>query len=506
MEDYILQVKNVTKRFNGLPALEEISFNVKRGEMHALMGENGAGKSTFIKILTGLYTKEEGTIVFDGENCDFRSTLDAQHAGISTIYQELNMIPYLTVSENIFLGRYPQNAIGIDWKKMNRDAQKMIDDLGVDIDVKKKLNEYGTAKQQIVSIIRAVSLKSKLIVMDEPTSSLDTKEVQILFGIIDRLKEQGITIIFVSHRLSEVFAKCDRLTILKNGKFEGTYDIHQLTELELIQKMIGNKDIFVPKNSELYGGFEEKETLLEARNLTRMPFVDHVSFSIKKGEVLGFAGLLGSGRTELVRLLFGCDTMTEGEILIENQKVSIRTPEDAVAHKLAFCTENRREEGIFPDMSVKSNIGICTLKKLQNGLFISRKKETELSENYIDKLKIKASSREQLIKNLSGGNQQKVLLARWMATHPKLIILDDPTRGIDIGAKAEIEKIIRELQAEGISIIYISSEMPELIRNCDRIIVLREGKISGEIDQADGMNELNIMKLMATDKSEEKSK
>ncbi|WMC93989.1 sugar ABC transporter ATP-binding protein [Kineothrix sp. MB12-C1] len=503
MDNEILKVKHVIKKFNGIPALNDISFTIRRGEVHALMGENGAGKSTFIKILTGIYQKDEGHIIFEDKECDFHGSLDAQHAGISTIYQELNMIPYLTVSENIFLGRYPQNATGIDWNTMNKNAQKMIDDLGIHIDVKKKLNEYGTAKQQIISIIRAISLEARLIVMDEPTSSLDTNEVNILFEIMDKLKSKGITIIFVSHRLSEIYEKCDRLTILKDGQYEGTYDIDDISELDLVKKMIGKNQLDLD-NKRKAKDLSKEEVVLDVKNIVRTPYVNDISFKVKKGEVLGLAGLLGSGRTELVRLIFGCDQMDSGEIFIDGKKTIIKTPEDAVKNKLAFCTENRREEGIFPFVSVKNNMVICSLDELVSGLFINNTKRLELVDKYIKKLQIKTASREQLIKNLSGGNQQKVLLARWISTRPKLIILDEPTRGIDIGAKAEIEKIIRELSDEGISIIYISSEIQELVRNCDRVIVLREGKICGELDTVE-ISEMNIMKFIASDEEGGKS-
>lgn len=502
MENEILKVEHITKRFNGIPALNDISFSIKEGEVHALMGENGAGKSTFIKILTGIYQKDEGHIMFEGKECDFHNALDAQHAGISTIYQELNMIPYLTVSENIFLGRYPKNATGIDWNTMHENAQKMIDDLGIHINVRKKLNEYGTAKQQIISIIRAISLEARLIVMDEPTSSLDTNEVNILFEIMDKLKSKGITVIFVSHRLSEIYAKCDRLTILKDGQYEGTYNIDDISEFDLVKKMIG-KDQLKRVHERRERNLAKEDSIMEVRHISRIPYVNDISFSVRKGEVLGLAGLLGSGRTELVRLIFGCDQMDGGEIFIEGKKTQIKTPEDAVGNRLAFCTENRREEGIFPFISVKNNMAVCSLDELLKGFFINNAKRAELVESYIKKLKIKTSSREQLIKNLSGGNQQKVLLARWMATKPRLIILDEPTRGIDVGAKAEIEKIIRELSEDGISIIYISSEIQELVRNCDRVIVLREGKICGELSTEE-ISEMNIMKFIASDEKEER--
>lgn len=380
---------------------------------------------------------------------------------------------------------------------MHKHAQKMIDELGIEIDVQKKLNEYGIAKQQIISIIRAISLEAKVIVMDEPTSSLDVHEVDILFGIMDRLKSQGITILFVSHRLSEIYETCDRLTILKDGCYEGTYEVSGISELDLVKKMIGNESPEAGTGRKRKDLSEERD-VLEVRHMTRAPYVNDLSLHIRRGEVLGLAGLLGSGRTELVRLIFGCDPKDSGELLIDGKVEQIRTPEDAVRKKLAFCTENRREEGIFPFVSVKNNIAVCSLKELTNGLFINNVKRARMADGYVEKLRIKTSSGEQLIKNLSGGNQQKVLLARWMATKPRLIILDEPTRGIDVGAKGEIETIVQELSAQGISILYISSEIQELIRNCDRVMVLREGRVCGEL-AAEEISEMNIMKFIAAE-------
>jgi simple sugar transport system ATP-binding protein len=495
MNENILEIKNIKKTFTGVTALDDISLCVKKGEVHGLMGENGAGKSTLIKILTGLYKADAGKIVFNGEERFFNTALSAQQAGISTIYQELNMIPYLSVSENIFLGRYPRNKFGIDWKTMHRKAQELVDELHIDIDVTKPLNSYGTAKQQIISIIRAVSLKSKLIVMDEPTSSLDANEVKILFGIMDKLKEDGIAMIFVSHRLDEVYCKCDRLSILKDGHYVGTYLTKEITQMELLNKMIGNKEL-TAQRARVPRKLQNQECVLEVRNVVRTPYVNNVSFKIYKGEVLGLSGLLGSGRTETARIIFGCDTPDAAEILIEGKKVRIESPEEAVRYGLAFCTENRREEGIFADESLEKNIGVCSLKYLSKFGFIYAAQQASLTESYINKLQIKTTGRAQLIKNLSGGNQQKVILARWMATKPKLIILDEPTRGIDVGAKAEIEKLIREFSDNGISVLFISSEMSELVRNCDRILVMRDGIIKGELMDED-IKEDKIMSVIA---------
>ncbi len=498
MSDNILEVHGLTKEFAGVKALDNIEFSVEKGEIHALMGENGAGKSTLIKILTGLYKADRGKIIFQGEERKFTTVLSAQKAGISTIYQELNMIPYLTVSENIFLGHYPCNKTGIDWKKMHEDAQVLIDELGVDIDVKRSLNNYSTAKQQIISIIRAVNFNSRLLIMDEPTSSLDTNEVEILFGIMDKMKEKGVSMIFISHRLDEVYKKCDRITVLKDGCYMGTWKTEELSEYELLKTMLGKKEVKLERTLPVHD-FSDKEDILEVKNLIRVPYVNNVSFRIKKGEILGLAGLLGAGRTETARIIFGCDHPDSGEIYVEGKKVKIKSPEEAIHAGLAFCTENRREEGIFPDVTVRSNLTLCSLDQLSRGGFINEKQRKQLSDDYIEKLMIKTTGGEQLIKNLSGGNQQKVILSRWMAIDPKLIILDEPTRGIDVGAKAEIEKLIHEFSDKGISVLFISSEMAELVRNCDRILVLRDGRIMGEL-MGEEISEKSIMETIVTGK------
>ncbi len=501
MDDTILRVENLCKSFNGIPALENVSFSVRRGEIHGLMGENGAGKSTLVKLLTGIYSKDSGQIIFDGKPCNFSGSLDAQKAGISTIYQELNMIPELSVGENIFLGRYPRNAAGIDWKTMHRHAQELVDSFDIPIDSRSILRTHGIAKQQMIAIIRAISLKARLLVMDEPTSSLDSHEVNLLFNVMDRLKTEGISMIFISHRLSEVYAKCDHLTVLKDGRLEGNYPIGEISELELIRKMVGKTKPGVDQGRNRRRFIPEKP-LLELRSVSRKPYVRGISLSLYEGEVLGLAGLLGAGRTELARMIFGCDAMDEGEILIDGKKVSIDTPKDALEHHIAFCTENRREEGIFPLMSVKNNLVVCSLDHYSKRLMLNRSSLTSMSERMVAQLRVKTPSQEQLIRNLSGGNQQKVLLARWMATKPRLIILDEPTRGIDVGAKAEVESIIRELSESGVSILYISSEIPELVRNCDRVLVLREGQLGGEL-VGDAISERAIMNLIASKRVEE---
>ena len=499
MDENILEVQQLEKRFSGVHALKGINLKIRKGEVHALMGENGAGKSTFIKIITGLYQPTSGKIIFDGQQVEIPNVISAQKMGISTVYQELNMIPYLTVAENIFLGRYPFSKGGIDWKKMNAQAQKLLDDIGVDVKADVPLKEYTTAKQQLISIVRAVNFKAKLLILDEPTSSLDRKEVEVLFQIMKKLRRDGISIIFITHRLSEVYEVTDRISILKDGEYVGTWHTDELPEYELVKKMVGSESSYQMKKEMPIRSFDDKKVILEVKNLMRSPFVNGVSFQIHEGEIVGMAGLLGAGRTETVRLIFGCDKMDSGEIYVEGKKVEIHSPRDAMREGLAFVTENRREEGIFPDLSVEKNIAICSLNQILNRGLISSRKRRDLAKKYIDVLKIKTPNNAQHIRYLSGGNQQKCILGRWMSTKPKLIILDEPTRGIDIGAKTEIEKLIRGFSQEGISVIYISSEMNELVRNCDRVIVLRDGKQVGHL-YSNELSEKLIMQSVAGQK------
>jgi ABC-type sugar transport system ATPase subunit len=498
-EKLILEMRNIDKIFPGVEALKGVDFSVRRGEVHALMGENGAGKSTLIKVLTGVYPKNGGTVTFDGTEINPKTPLDAQLLGISPIYQELNMIPYLSAGENIYLGRFPRkNGRGIDWKKLYVDAQQVIDGMGIRLDVKRQQNTMGTALQQMVAIARAISLNSKLIVMDEPTSSLHTHEVEVLFDLVRKLKKQGISFIFISHRLDEVYEISDRITILKDGRFVGTFNTNELSKYELIGKMVGKELQDRHRISEPYKYAEKMDYLVELKDIVQAPTVKGVSFGIKKGEIVGLAGLLGSGRTETAKIIFGYEKPDSGIIEMNGKRLNLRIPKDALSCGLALCTENRREEGIVPHMSVKDNICIAALPKMTKYGFISFKKQDEITNKFIDRLAIKTPSKDQQLRNLSGGNQQKVLLARWLATNPQLIILDEPTRGIDVGTKAEIEKLIKEFSDMGISVLFISSELQELIRNSDRIVVISEGRILGEL-VSDDINEENIMKIIAQD-------
>ncbi len=497
--EFILDMQNIHKSFPGVVALDDVSLQIRPGEIRALMGENGAGKSTLVKILTGIYQADSGTIRFDGREVNVTSAQMALELGISPVYQELNMIPYLSVGENIFLGRYPKLKSGrIDWKKLYAGATEILRDLDLSVDVHAHLEKYGTATQQMISIARAVSRDSKLVVLDEPTSSLDSNEVQLLFSIMRRLRDRGIAIIFITHRLHEVFEITGTITILKDGRKVGTFPTASLDQHSLVTKMVGRE--VTEERRRTNEENSDAKVLVEMKNVSFHPKVADVSLKIREGEIVGLAGLLGSGRTETAELLFGIKHLEGGEILINGRPTTISSPEKAIKAGFAFCTENRRIEGIVPNMTVRDNIALSSMKQLSNGLFISPKRRDETANDYVEKLRIKTPSIEQRIKFLSGGNQQKVILARWLATKPRLIILDEPTRGIDVGAKQEVEKLITEFAARGISVFLISSELAELVRNCDRIYVMRDGEVVGEL-QGGQIGEDTIMEIIAEGKS-----
>lgn len=497
----LVEIKDVSKQFPGVKALDHVSLSIRRGEVHALSGENGAGKSTLIKILTGVYTYDEGSIIFDGSPVAFKSTNESQKAGIGSVYQELNMIPYLSVAENIYIGDYPMGKTGIEWKELYENAQNQLDSLNIDVDAKKQLNELSTAQQQMVSIVRAVSRECKLIILDEPTSSLDTKEVKTLFSLVRQLKEKGVAFIFITHRMEEIYQICDRITVLKDGQFIGTYQAEDLNQYQLVTLMVG-REITQQRKQTYFSPEKDQNYIVEVRNLAKKPRVKDVSFGISRGEIVGLAGLLGSGRTEVAEMLFGSEMPDAGEILYEGILQKNISPTKAVRAGLAFCTENRRLDGIVPNMSVKNNVVLACMKQISRLGFVISRKRLALVNRYIEELRIKTPTPEQRIRNLSGGNQQKALLARWMATNPKLIILDEPTRGIDVGAKQEVERLVQQIASQGIGVLLISSEIPELVRNCDRVIVLREGEQVGELAGAQ-ISEKAIMQIIAQNYEQE---
>lgn len=493
----ILEIKNLSKQFTGVKALDEVSFNIKKGEVRALSGENGAGKSTIIKILTGVYSHEEGEIVFDGAPVKFISTAEAQQSGIRSVYQELNLIPYLSVAENLFLGDYPMTKCGIDWKKLYEEASRLFQRLEINIDPHIELYKLGAAAQQMVSIAIALRKDCKLLIMDEPTSSLDKNEVEMIFSIIKNLKKQGVSMIFVTHRMEEIYQICDSITVLKDGKCLGTFDAKDLNRHQLVSLMVGREINEDAKSDRTYNIDRENETpILELRNVKSMPRVVDISLKLYRGEILGIAGLLGSGRSETTQAIYGLRRIESGEVFLHGKKTVINSPVKAVMKKISCCTENRRVDGIIPNMSVKNNLIISNMRAITKMGVIDNRKISDLVNQYIEKFSIKTPSAEQRIKLLSGGNQQKVLLARSLATIPDVLILDEPTRGIDVGAKQEIMKLIREVADLGISVIFISSDISEIVRLCDRVTVFREGVTIGNLAGTD-ISQDNIMQMIA---------
>ena len=482
-EDLLLKMTGICKSFPGVMALDDVEFGVRRGQVQALIGENGAGKSTLIKVLTGIYQKDAGEILFDGQSISPASTTESQHMGISTIYQELNLAQYLSVAENIFIGREPRRWGLIDWKTVRSRAVAILGDMGVGgVDVARPLGDCSVAIQQMVAIARALSLDAKLLVMDEPTSSLSEGEVAILFDVIRRVKARGASVIFISHKIDEVFEICDAVTILRDGRLVGAYPMSEMTKLKMVSLMIGRDATSVLHRKKTdYIAPGERKTLLSARGLSRAHKTKQIDIDIASGEVLGVSGLLGSGRTELAKILFGDDVPERGDIDVGGRSARLKTPRDAIKLGLGFCSEDRKAEGLFPNMTVMENMTIGVLDEVSTGGVMSARAQGRIAQTYIEKLKIKASGPHQKMGELSGGNQQKVLLARWLCKKPILMILDEPTRGIDLGAKSEIEDIIAELSGGGVAVLMISSELEELVRSCDRIVVLSEGKKVGQL-------------------------
>lgn len=496
----LLELRGVTKRFLGVTALSGVDFAVRGGEIHALLGENGAGKSTLIKVLTGVHAADGGTIALGGRAIAPRSPKEAESAGISTVYQEVNLIPGLSVAENIALGRQPGRFGFVNGGAMRRRAREALARLDIACDVDAELGSLSVAMQQMVAIARALDVQARVLVLDEPTASLDEKEVAELFGVMRRLRGEGLGIVFVTHFLDQVYAVSDRITVLRNGQLVGEFATAELPRLALISKMLGRE--VKDEAGRAPGAAKPVEesgaaALVEARGLARAGAVENVDVTLRRGEVTGLAGLLGSGRTETARLLFGIDRLGDGEIRVKGGAVRIASPRDAVRLGFAFCSEDRKTEGILPNLSVRENLIFALQAKRGAWRTLSRAEQDKLCEHYIAALRIKTADAETPIKNLSGGNQQKVLLARWLATQPELIILDEPTRGIDIGAKAEIEQLITKLRADGLSVLLISSELEEIVRTCARVVVLRERKVAGEVHAGPGLTPEGLMRVMA---------
>ncbi len=496
-EQALLEMRGICKYFPGVRALENVDFTLRAGEIHALVGENGAGKSTLIKVLTGVHPKDGGEIRMEGQPIAPTSPLDAQKHFISTVYQEVNLCPNLTVAENIFIGREPKKHGMIDWKSVNRRSAELLKRLNLgNVDVTRTLDSYSVAVQQMIAIARAVDVQAKVLILDEPTSSLDENETQRLFAVVRDLKKQGLGIIFVSHFLDQIYDLCDRVTVLRNGELVGEYELESLPRVELISKMIG-KELGDIQNMEKNVSAAGDEVLIQAEGLTAFGRISDFNLQIHKGEVIGFAGLLGSGRTETAELLFGVAKPEKGTLKMNGQPVHFSSPFDAMQHKVAFCPEDRKVQGIIGDLSVRENIIIGLQAKKGIWSHIPMKEQQRIADEYIKLLQIKVSSPEQLIKNLSGGNQQKAIIARWLVTQPDLLILDEPTRGIDIGTKTEIQKMVIQLAREKhMSIVFISSEIDEMTRTCTRLAVLRDRRKVAELT-GDDINSDRVMAAIA---------
>jgi galactofuranose transport system ATP-binding protein len=491
-------MEGITKEFPGVVALDGASLRVAPGEVHAIIGQNGAGKSTLIKILNGAYRRDGGTILLGGQSVDFHNPLEAQLAGVSTIYQEINLVPYRSVAENIFMGREPRRWGFLDRGKMNRDAQAVLERLGVHIDVQRPLSSLNIALQQMVAIARAISTDAHIVIMDEPTSSLDDREVEVLFTVIRGLKANGIAVIYISHRLDELYAVCDRVTIMRDGKTIDERPIAGASKVELVARMLG-KEIGEVRRSGVTG-FEHRgerpagEVLVEATDLQGAR-LDGASVTVRSGEIVGLAGLLGSGRTEVARAVFGADP-ANGDLRVRGKPARWKSPRDAIRAGFGLCSEDRKADGIIPHMSVRENLTLAALPALSRHGIVDRAEQRKIVDRFIDRLGIKTAGPEQTIRELSGGNQQKVLLARWLCLNPSLLLLDEPTRGIDVGAKAEIQGLIDELADNGLGVLMISSELEEITEGADRVVVLREGRTVAEFDHAD-VSQDTVMHAMA---------
>ncbi|MEM1484032.1 sugar ABC transporter ATP-binding protein [Oscillospiraceae bacterium PP1C4] len=483
-------MKDIHKRFPGVYALKNVNFELAAGEVHALLGENGAGKSTLIKVLGGIYSIDQGEIYIQGQKVSINSVNDAQANGISIIHQELVLVPYMTVAENIFLGRESLKGGFVDYIKMENEAQELLDAYEMHIDATAQIRTLTIAQQQMVEIVKAVSFHSKILVMDEPTSSLSDKEVMFMFSTIRTLKAKGVGIIYISHKMSELQQICDRVTVMRDGEYIGTKVVKDTANDELISMMVGRE----LTNYYTRAYQEPGETVLEVRNLSDGGMVKNASFEIKKGEIVGFAGLVGAGRSEVMKCIFGLSPLVAGEILIEGKPANIRHPNDAMKQGIAMVPESRKEEALFSVQSMKYNTTIKVLESFIKGIFVDQNMEEQIAEQYIQMLSIKTPSHEQVMGNLSGGNQQKVVIGRWLATNPKILILDEPTRGVDVGAKSEIYIIMNELVKQGVSIIMISSELPEIINMSDRVYVMCEGKVIDCLERGH-MTQEEIMRM-----------
>lgn len=486
--NYILTLKNITKEFPGVKALDDVTINIERGTIHGLVGENGAGKSTLIKVLAGIYQPNKGEIILDGKPCRFNSPIEARRAGISVVHQEIKLAEPLSVAENMFLGNVQLKNGLVDWKGMRRRAREIVEDLGMDIDINAQVSSLTVAKKQIVEIMHAINNNSRILIMDEPSAVLTDRELEVMFRIVKQLRDKGITIIYISHRLDEIFGLCSNVSVLRDGRHIDTIPVASIDRQGLINMMVGREmGQEYPKEVGNVGG-----TILEVKNLSRGILQD-ISFEVKSGEVFGISGLVGAGRTELARAILGIDKPESGEVYVRGKKVHYRTFADAIRDGLGLIPEDRKLQGLVQIMSVKRNTTLVNMKRVLRAGVISSSLEEELSKEYTDKLHVVTPSMETEVQYLSGGNQQKVVIAKWLFQNSEILFLDEPTRGIDVGAKAEIYRLINRMAKEGKTIIMISSEMPELLGMCDRIMVMHEGHKMGELNAAEATQE----KIMA---------
>ena len=492
----VLSMQDICKEFPGVKALDGVGFELRKGEVHAICGENGAGKSTLLKILNGIYKRDSGKVVLNGKEVHFKNIQDARHHGVSVIPQEIQVAPHMTVAENIFMGKLPMKFFGlVDWKKVQEDTkniQKRLGSTAVNMGVKTKVASLSMGHKQLIEILRALSFKTEILALDEPTSSLSDEETAQLFKLIRELTAQGISIIYVSHRLKEIFEICDRVTVLKDGKYAGTRSIKEIDSSEIVKMMVG-------RDLNLFGELEcnliDRNTeLLAVKNLTRDGVFRDISFSVRKGEILGFFGIVGSGRTEVARAIFGVDKKTSGQVFINGKAVDIKSPAKAVENKMGFVTEDRHGEGLVLTASVKWNLTLPFIKRLSKLSFLKHRLERTTAKELMKTLNVKAPNEETIIKGLSGGNQQKVVIAKWVAAGSDVLIFDEPTRGIDVGAKAEVYRLMKSLAKEGKAIIMISSELPEILGLSHRILVFRDGEIKAEFDNCAELTEEDIIK------------
>lgn len=495
--ELLLEVKNVTKQFPGTKALDCVQLQVAKGEVHALCGENGAGKSTLMNIIGGLFLPTKGQLFFEGKEIKPKSPRDSQNIGIGFVHQELSLCTHLTAAENIYMGRLPHKGDLIDFKKLYEDADEVLARFGANFSSKAVVSDLTVSEQQLVEIAKSVSLNCKLLILDEPTSSLTDKETKKLFEVVRGLKKDNISVLFISHRMPEIFAICDKVSVFKDGRYVTCMNVADVTSDDIIRAMVGRElgCLYPPKSSNI----DRKTEILRVENLSSNIF-SNVSFRLYKGEILGFAGLVGAGRSEIMRALCGIDPVLSGDVWLNGEKQNFKNYRNAVDKGICYLTEDRKTQGLFLDMTIKSNMTSANLKAVSKGMWLQEKMEESLVETYVDQLSIKIAGIEYPISSLSGGNQQKCLLGRWLSIGPKIIIMDEPTRGIDVGAKSEIHNLLRKLAEEGVGVIIVSSELPEVIGVSDRVIVVHEGKLAGELTESTMITEENIMRLASGEK------